>query len=267
MLHDVNTAGSGKRVLVPVLAALSVICLIALLYIHLAGSRYEFDDLMLKVLAQTALQTSYAERAETQVRVSGRYLWIDGIYKIDLKNDLFAALSTTTLGEADGSARRTTQIFTLSNISVGKEVYFNLETRSKELGYIMTEGAGWHAYKSDAIPSRLTNIAVSGPILDDLALFRDDGMYLTPVRKIEKRMNNLVGYELKLSGKSPTTDGPLSSLIGRIGNTGKIYVWVDEKTTSISSVHFSGNGYESTTTILNFDTEQNISHPHLPRKS
>ena len=231
-------------------------------YLYHVMSQPSFDGLMVRVLAQTATIDSYEERAETDVSVSKRRLLIAGVYKIDLKAHKFSSDSTTTLVALQGSGKAPSGVFSLRNVSLGDDVYYRVATKSTDLAYILSGGSEWHHYVKGSIPPEVTEVAVSGPILDDLALFRSGETYLNFDRKVGT-FGSTTQYLLHLSGVSGPSEGPLHDLISRVGLKGHIDLWVDETSANIKSVHFSGEDYESTTTIINLRHPQEITAPLL----
>ena len=219
-----------------------------------------FDGLMLRVFDKAAGVYAYRERAETTVVVSKRGLKIDGSYRIDLKTDTFSSDSTTTLTALGASTKPLNESFVLRNVSVGNDIYYELSTKSPSLQYIMLAGPGWHHFGRGNVPKNLVNVAISGPILDDLALFRAGPKYLDYVGKI-LHVGTTTRYLLKLSSIPPPARGTVESLEGHITAGGHIDLWVNSDTAEIERIHFSGPNYESTTTILSSEGSGDISAP------
>jgi len=229
-----------------------VVSLLVVLFLHLASPSDGFDRLFLEVLANEASKTTYTEHAETEVVVGVKRLRIDGIYRLDPPQGAFGSISTTTVADLDQPFSKSPNSFVLQNVSLGEDVYFRLDTKSPSLQHLKNANVGWIHVPGNKIPSELSDVAVSGPILDDLALFREKGKYVSSVERIatNDRDAKQIHYVMKLSGNSAPRGSTLESLFGHVGGSGTIDVWVEEKSALISRIHFSGAGYSSTTTVM-----------------
>ena len=117
----------------------------------------------------------------------------------------------------------------------------------------MARGRGWHHLSANSVSEDLRDVAVYGPILDDLALFRDNGTYVSALKNYgADSVSTLINYAFKLSGHGPTGKPTLSALLGHIGADGSIDVWIDPESKLIRVMHFSGASYSSTTTINSY---------------
>ncbi len=123
----------------------------------------------------------------------------------------------------------------------------------------------WHAFNKNSIPSQFKDIAVSGPTLDNLLLFRDSGSYVTLV---EKKGDAVWGdetfsrYMMKLSPDAPENPGgTLGTLLQRLRG-GTIDIWIDDQS-MVRHMVFQNDNYRSTTTLSNLNAPPAILPPTL----
>lgn len=216
--------------------------------LYVRGVGLQFDEVTLRAFENAKISSIYRENNETIAQFPDRRLQIEGTYLLDLGGQSFASVATTTLHAINGSNISVLGSFTIENVSIADDVFFKTETESPHLSYILSPGRGWHHYVTSRIPPSVVDIAVHGPIQDDLAIFRDGIVYLRP-ESGGARENELTHYRMIPSGISTDTPGPLHDLLARLGSSGHVDVWIDAKDSQIRRVHFSGENYESTSTF------------------
>ncbi len=253
-----------KNRLLVVFACLVVAGLIVSGYLFYTGGLSGlWDKRLQKALNAVQSPHSYEMFDTTHATLSGRTIDIVGLYTLDLDARRFQSVSTTTLTLLDERAPKNTHSFTLQHRSIGDDVYVLIDTASPLLRKTIPYSSAWQHFKADAIPERYVDIAVPGPILDNLALLGSGGGYLSPSGKTSDRTMASTTYHVypfRLSPKTAeVTVGPLKSLIDLIA-TGTVEVWVDD-TPSVRMMHISADGYVSTTTILGVNTPLEVTAP------
>lgn len=232
-------------------------------YLYRVEQSGAFDNTL-----QTALQTvqsphTYEVSVETSTNISGRTIDVLGLYRLDFDAKRFGAYATTTLTIPEEVPSKRTHAFTLLNISIGDDVFVKIDTESPFLSTTIPHSPEWRHFSTDSIPPDFIDIAVVGPVIDNLALLGNEGEYLLlssePVSKTYLGADYRV-YTFKLSqAASAVTGGTLEPLVSRIGD-GDVMLWIDE-TNSIRLMTFSGENYVSTTTILSVNTPLYIPTP------
>jgi hypothetical protein len=246
---------------------LIVVCIagITVFGIYLYRNRFSggFDDRL--KLALTALQGihTYELSDITRADVQDRIIEIEGSYRLDYDARAYASESTTTLIQRDIKPPKNRHVFTLEHRSISDDIYVKIFTESALLRKTIPYSVDWKHFKSTAVPDRFVDIAVAGPILDNLALFDKNGAYLSVTGKPVERVvasTTYHTYSFTLSDRSKEVlAGPLKGLIDLIA-TGTITVFVDD-TPSVRMMHISGPSYESTSTILRVNTPLPIQAP------
>ena len=221
-------------------------------YLFFASKRPHFDELTLRVFENVALVKTYRQEVTTDTDISSRHLHIVGLYDIDSENSRFATYSTTTLTIPDMPEATRDHTFTLKNIAVGNDVFTHIQTDSSLLKKTVPYSPDWRHFKNDTIPEEFVNIAVPGPILDNLALFRDKGAYLVPTgpaNEVVRDGMTLQHYTFTIAGDAARNSyGSLAALVEHI-NTGTVEVWVDAETATIRFLEFKSEVYQSLTKI------------------
>ncbi len=213
------------------------------------------DDLLNTALSKVPGINSYSQHVETEDAVSGSIIKVVGDYDLDPKNQRFRSqceTSTFTAGEEHE--------FTITNISIRDEIYTLIESTDKFIESRMPEVNEWHHFQKDNIPERYKNIAINGPIMDNLRLFYENGKYIKLVEKHEEGR-----YSLALSDEAFTESGKqmLGTIVERIGKSGTIDVWINPETFYIEKMKFKNPPYVSTATITNINNVSSINPPVL----
>lgn len=227
-------------------------------YIKNASLRDEFFNEAMRKIPEIQ---SYSQHVETKTQLKDRKIRVSGNYDIDKTNKKFNSSFTTTLFILDMSQGNQNHSFTLENISIGKDIYIKIGTDSEFLKSI-TKTNGWEHYTARNVPPKYSNIAVTGPIIDNLQLFTNNGRYIKVTDKavIEE---DLLKYSLKLSEKAFTNKGSqiLGTLAERISKNGIINVWIDQETLYIKKMEFKNDPYWSLTEISNINSVPDITPP------
>ena len=233
-----------------------------LLYLKVRTDKLTLDPPIQKAFALIPSITSYSQAVETQMQFSDRSLKITGIYAVDHSNKRFSSYSTTTLfipGDTSGHS------FTHQNISIGDTVYNRVQTSDKLLQSSIQSSPKWRNFKNTAIPVKLADIVIAGPIQDNLAILSQNGLYLTLTHKSGQVMvgsEPLLRYTFKLSDKtSGLGEGALNAIVNRIGSQGTIDVWIDPTHFEVHQLLFTNYPYISTTTISDTNTPLQILAP------
>ena len=246
-------------------------------YIALAGSlillagacfsywwftRPKADPDLKKIYNWVASIHAYQEEELTTAAVDSRVLTIDGVYRVDEPHSLFAFTSTTTTRIAGA---KKPIIFTLDDMSIKKDVYTRVEmlqTYGPQLS--VPSGDVWRHFKSTNIPKAYANIAIAGPLVDNLKLFGNGGAYVTLVKKWGEapiKKEDLKRYSFVLSPRaSPKLGGTLGPLVQRITTSGQIDIWVDSMS-RIKYMHFKNTNYDATTTLSHFNETLSLTPP------
>lgn len=236
---------------------------IVLPFLYGAQKAYEWyskDALLRAVIEEVALIQSYTQDVETRINLDDRVMEVRGMYHIDRDRRMFASFATTTLF-IPGEGRP--HEFSLENVAIDRDVYTRVRTESDLLSASIPHSETWLHFRSTDIPERFQNIAVPGPILDNLRLFERDGAYLTLVSKTPSDMTfqeSLTKFTFHASGEEIFSEDTLAALLERIGN-GVIETWVDPETRGVRALRFTNGSYHSTTTIENINTPFAIQAP------
>jgi hypothetical protein len=239
-----------------------------------AGGLYFFlyagapkDPILRTAFQNAAKARSYEQYVDTSANVDNKSLRIIGFYLIDQPRNAYAFYSTTTV-EIPGSKKPV--IFTLDNISIEKDVYTKVTTKGDNVPLSVPSSPFWLHFKANDIPKDYANIALSGPLLDYLKLFSGRGRFLSLIAKVgAERIDGatLLHYTFALSNSSVGASGTLLSLIKRIGPTGTIDVWIDEKTKVITVLRFRNENYVATTTISHINENFGIRAPAISEQA
>jgi hypothetical protein len=212
----------------------------------------ELDAAFKQMLEDISAVRAYTQYVQTEIAMSDRHLRVVGTYYIDEIGNRFASSATTTLTMPDLPPSEREHSFTLQNVSIGVNVYTRIETESELLKKTIPASPRWQRFQKDNIPSTFDNIAVPGPILDNLKLLGAGGTYLTlqGTPAIEKWNDELLTrYSFVLSDTAPkNSGGTLQALFERIGD-GTIDVWLDTETAVLKFMRFENDSYISTTTV------------------
>ncbi len=221
-----------------------------------------YDEPLRSALKALQRPDSYEMSVETRTVLSGRTIVVSGLYRLDKSAKRFGSYATTTLTIPDEMPARREHIFTLDNVSIGEDIYLRIDTQSPLLKMSIPYSSAWRHFNAREIPTQFTDIAVSGPVLDDLALLSSNGRYLSPSgepRDVSYEGTDYDVYAFTLSERSADiTGGTLESLVHRIGG-GNILLWIADS--QIRMLTFEGENYLSTTSIRSVNTALNISPP------
>lgn len=221
------------------------------------------DSLLLRVFERINTITSYTQSVETEITLSDRTLIVRGEYYLNGPENSFESIATTTLRIPVG-AKDEEHSFTLRNISIGDQVYSRIETQSPVLRETIPHSPEWRHFTKGQIPEAFADIAVSGPILDNLLLFSQSGVYL---RLLESHGEEALGderfarYSFVLSESIPRLGGTLGTLVGRIGDSGRVDIWIDPASATLKQAVFTGENYHSTTTFFSMNIPRMITAP------
>ena len=221
------------------------------------------DPLLAKVIENVAKNIAYIQHVETETSLSDRDIRVVGDYMVNHKSREYYSVATTTLTLPDTGQGREKHSFTLSNIAIVDDVYTKIDTESELLKKTIPHSVTWRHFKSGQIPPEFENIAIAGPILDNLRIFDERGRYMVIIKKhgYETFQNeNLMRYTLSLSDSTPP-EGTLGVILNRIGKNGHIDAWVDAKNHMIRHLHFENGEYRSTTTIETSESTPPLSPP------
>ncbi len=202
----------------------------------------------------------YVQEVETEFLVSGRTVTVQGTYLNNRTDELYASFATTTLvvpGE-DPYA------FSLANIATDNTVYLKLERISGSLPSTVPMGPTWHQFPGDSIPLEFQGVASPGPILDGLALLRNNGKALTLLKSIKNDTSfgePLTKFVYSMSPRLPTEEPPVSAVRERLVGEGTVSLWTDPSISSVRYLLLSAPGYSSTTTISSVNIPVPITLP------
>ncbi len=212
-------------------------------------SREPRHDALFEAALQNAdATTAYTQDSTVRLRLDDRMLEVRGIYRVDRKGR-YASWATTTLIIPDEPPRE----FVLENISFGEEVYMRLTTEDPYLKKSIAHDPAWRHFSHTAIPAQFVDIAVWGPIIDNLLLFSEKGAYLSPegAPVLDTGEQALQRYTLTRKDRAPAAGGTLAMLLDRAAGA-EITVWVDEKESRIHRLLIKKEGYEADTLFLPF---------------
>lgn len=249
-----------------ILALASVIAAGSLIggFFYFRADQSEVLDTQLQAALQ-AVQSHrmYEATVETATALSDRSIVVFGLYRLDFERNRFGTYATTTLTIPRNKATERTHNFTFRNLSIENDIYVHIDTQSALLRKTIPYGPEWHHFSADAVPAQFKDIAVFGPVLDNLALLAKNGAYLSLSGEPSERMYGgelFRVYSFKLSEKAASASGgTLQSLIRRIG-TGDVHIWLDT-TPRVRLMTFRGDNYVSTTTILGVNSAVEIEAP------
>lgn len=219
------------------------------------------DDILAKTFEVVPEITSHEEVVSTYVVISDRTLSIEGRYYSHAAQEAYAAYSTTTITLPDLPAAQASHAFTHQNISIREDIYTKVETKSPVLKQAILHSPQWRHFKRADIPREYADIAISGPILENMRLLSSGGEYLKLRRNdgIEDfQGEKLARYHFSLSGKSASSN--LGTVMGRIAE-GTVDLWVRPEDSMPHTMVFNGPGYFATTTFHSLNTLAPISAP------
>lgn len=267
---DTSTGTESKNKIRPTRKAWVGLCaLIAILitayalFEYIDRKAHEFDEPLIKTLEHMATVQSYSQYVDTTTVVSERPLRVYGWYHVDHNKRSYAAFSTTTLTVPGGIQGAGKHDFTHDNIAIGDTVYVKIDTESEFLKPSINDSHQWQRFQKDSIPEQYKNIAVTGPILDNLRIFAGDAEHLELVRKygletVDGEALRRYRFILKSSVPKESTVGALQQ---RLGNEGTIDIWIEDATHTITRMIFSHPPYTSTTTLSNLNSLPTIVPP------
>lgn len=253
-----------KNRLLLVVAAISVAGLLAGgFFVYRLKFGTGFDERLISALSELQSLHTYEMLDETHATLPGRAIDIVGLYGLDFDAHRYSAVSTTTLTLLDEPGPRNQHTFTLQHRAIGDDVYVQIGTESPLLQKSIPYGPEWKHFPKSAIPDRFIDIAVPGPILDNLSLLGKNGTYLSLIgtpTDLSSGSTTYRVYTFTLSKKTTeVTTGPLKSLIDMIA-TGTVDVWVDD-TPRVRVLLIKGVDYTATSTILSVNTPVDIPAP------
>ncbi len=242
------------------LSGAAVLIAIVLVAAYWYVTKHEFDADLSAAFERTADVYAYTQEDMTETVISDRMLRIEGIYRNDSRAGRYASIATTTISLPDDGEHS----FTLENISLGEKVYTRVATESPLLKQQIAFDDAWHQFQRDAIPAEFESVAISGPILDHLLLFKSDGSYLTvvdgPVDDVQGD-ESLRVYTLRLRDGQTDVGGTLATFMERIGD-GTIRIWIDG-TDTIRRIAIDNDSFHSTTTLSRFNEPLTIDAPPI----
>lgn len=224
-------------------------------------TRPRFDPPLETAIQAVQSLDSYAALVDTKTALSDRTIEVRGLYLLDYRAQAYASYATTTLSGVPGIDEKPS--FSLANVAVGDDVYVKIDTASPVLKGQIPHSRQWRHFKKDAIPEPFREIAVAGPVLDNLALFREKGAYIEVQSSTSTTLRDepVFMYSVVLSPKARSVrGGTLETLIRRIG-AGTVEIYVSSSTLARTVVH--GDNYVSTTTFLSFNSPLGIEAPRL----
>lgn len=218
-------------------------------------SRAPQDPVLAAAFAFADRTHSYVQEVSTEVRFPSQTLVIEGMYRLDRPGKRYASVATTTVRAQRGPKRS----FTLSNVSLGADVYARVDTADAALAASFPRVGAWERFPAREIPDRYAGIAIPGPILDNLRILEQNGSYLSPADE-PVADGELMRYRFSLApAHRGVTEGTLAVLLGRIA-TGTVSLWVTPSGEPRQLV-FDASGYHSTTTLSSFDVPLGIEAP------
>lgn len=211
----------------------------------------EIDAPMTAVLQKVSEADVYTQFVETEFVVGMRHFAIKGTYRNNSTEGRYESVSTTTLMFLD-SPSEPLHSFTLHNISVGNEIYTKLETESELLKKTVPLSKEWQRFTRGAVPDAFADIAVSGPVLDNIRILDKEGMYLALTESPYDETwgeETLRRYHFVLSDAAEAkVGGTLETLFARVGD-GSVDVWIDAQAGEVRYIRFENPPYYSTTTL------------------
>jgi hypothetical protein len=232
-------------------------------YRYLYGAQKQsFDPLVEGVFDRAAQVSSYAQYVETRQVSERGTMQIKGDYLVDDTHRNYASYSTTTYTQAKGAA----VVFLLENRTIGADVYVRVLNKSPLVKLSVPAIGTWEHFPANSIPATYQNIAVAGPVIDDLKLLDDRGKYLTQDTNhgmTSFNNNRYMRYTFRLSRLAETAnDGGIQTIAARIGKNGLVDLWIDPLSTEIAYMRLTdGASYTSTTTFSRFNEPLGIEAP------
>lgn len=191
---------------------------------------------------------TYDISVETRLILPDRVIHILGSYSGNRKTQSYAAVSTTTLHLKDIP---TPHIFVLKNVALGDTIFTSLESASTLIKKTMPATNGWKQLTSKTIPKEFENIAIAGPVSDNLLILSESGKYLTLRANMTLRNateKSFAHYRFSIADVPPPA-GVLETLFRRIGKEGYVDIWIDRTRPEQFVMLFSNQHYNSTTTV------------------
>lgn len=221
----------------------------------------QLDQLAREAFRHAEETTSYGQKVTTETVVEDRKIRVEGTYLLDNVNKKFSSSAATSLTLPDGS----THSFDLQTITVGEDMYVNVESHSTALNLTVPAVGEWKQFKVSAIPPEYREIATPRPPIDNLTLFQNGGQFLD-IREArndnEKNGETLAHYTFGLSSRAFTEKtGPISMIAERVGVHGIVEIWVRESDAQIRYIRFSNDPYRSETAITHIGTLPKIEPP------
>lgn len=253
-----------KKRLIPLLVLFGIVGLLGAAFMfYRGGFSASFDTRLKTALSEVQGVHSYEMYDETHATLPAHTIDITGRYSLNFETQRYESVSTTTLTMLDERPPENVHTFTLQHRSLSDDIYVRIQTDSPLLKKTIPHGPEWRHFKANAIPDRFIDIAVAGPILDNLALLREEGAFLSQTgspAEITVASSTYHVYTFTLSKKAAEVrDGPVKGLVDFIA-TGTIDVWIDD-TPSIREMHINGPSYISTSTFSNVNTPLDIVPP------
>lgn len=250
-----------RRLKLLILATLSLLVISGGVVAFIFFQNKEQNEVLRQVFTDAESVEFYTQKVDTETSVSERSIVVAGTYHIDKKGSIYGSFSTTTVRVPSISYPIE---FTLENISANGKAYVRAKSDNQELNTTIPLGADWRVFRETEIPPAYKEIAITGPILDNLALFSEKGSLV----RLEKALPGdttftypLLRFQFSLRPEVAKRQGPLAAIYERVGATGKVDIWVSAEDKKIRHMVFSNPPYFSTTTILNLGTPQAIDIP------
>lgn len=233
---------------------LTGIGVIAAISIFIAVSRQsevrEYGPLLAQFIESASHTVPYRADVEVSIPQSGKMLSIEGLYFVNHETREYYSFSTTSVTDIDNTTPSIS--FTIENIALNNWVYLRITPLDAYSRKTVRGTDSWVDFPANEIPVKYTDIAVSGPVQDNLALFSENGS-LIELLKSERSGgadSPTETYTFKLSSKGMTApSGPVRAIADHIGSLGYIYVTIPGPDNSDARMIFSGNNYSATTTI------------------
>jgi hypothetical protein len=240
-------------------------------YYFFVYSRPDYEKAYEKAVSAVATIKSWNQSTQTETKATDRELYVSGIYTIDHRNKNYSSRSTTTLKINEAGAI-SLHNFSFENISVGKDIYINIKTESERLKSTMQTTEGWYLFDKNSIPENFKNIAISGPVMDSLNIFKKNGKYVKIIKSGDSENlegKNCFRYELVLNEKAFTKQGDLElgNMADRIGKAGIIELWINKETSEIEQIMIKNPPYYSISRIRDINKTNEIKPPEKYDKS
>ncbi len=231
--------------------ALGIILLLVAIgaFSYLLYSQKKDDDLLNAVYAALEDVETYTQVVTTETELSDRKLFVEGVYTNDRKQGIYSSVATTTLLIRSSDDSYT---FTLSNIALPNEVFVRIDAEEGALSTTVPVNQGWTRLPADAVPQEFKDIAIPGPILDNVSIFQKSGSLLSLTKRLGEDSvfgTPLRRFEFTFKAGATIPDGPAKALYGRLEDGGTISVWVTPEDATLHHIVFSNPPYISTTSI------------------